>query len=101
MTRPVDGSSAPSITPTTTAAPSSTAAKENQTSGSSTPPDAVSLSPNGRAAQLMAQAATTPSPDPALDQIAKDIASDIYRPPPKAIAEALVRFETALLKGKP
>lgn len=104
MTRPVDMSPLPPAKPAkpaTTAATSQGTAKEAQTSAASAAVDAVSLSSNGRAAQLMAQGASSSSPNPALDQIAKDIASGIYRPPPKAVADALVRFEISFLKGKP
>lgn len=64
--------------------------------------DTVQLSQKAQIAQAMLNGASTQttSPDPAITKIAQDIAAGIYRPPPKAIADALVRYETMFIRGK-
>lgn len=64
--------------------------------------DSVELSDQADAAATMlagAQEAASGVANPALARIARDIANAIYEPPPAAIAEALVRYETRLLQG--
>jgi hypothetical protein len=64
--------------------------------------DSVELSDQVDAAASMlagAQEAASGAANPALVRFAQDIANAIYKPPPAAIAEALVRYETRLLQG--
>lgn len=61
----------------------------------------VQVSDKANAAKAMMRGAQKPAMSKESVQAwAKLIASGMYRPPPKSVAEALVRFESAFLSGK-
>ena len=108
MTPPVNSATsqpAPTITSAREASPQTeaTAATPIQT----LPPDtnsaspAVSVSERAAAGQLLAKGAASPLPEAeaAIQRVAQQIAAGIYKPPPEAVAKALVRYEARILKG--
>jgi anti-sigma28 factor (negative regulator of flagellin synthesis) len=104
MTNPVSSSLAANVTDRTTgpAAATGSAAADAAPAGAGAGDDSVELSDQAAAAAIMLSAAEdtgSSAADPALTRIAQDIADGIYKPPPAAIAEALVRYETRLLRG--
>lgn len=63
---------------------------------------AVSVSKRATAGQAMAKGASTAYPgysDATVQEVAQQIAAGIYKPPPEAVAKALVRYEARILKG--
>jgi anti-sigma28 factor (negative regulator of flagellin synthesis) len=103
MTAPVSSALSSTVADRAAApAAAGSAAADPAPAGASEGSDSVELSDQADAAGTMLSAAQETGSDaanPALARIAQDIADGIYRPPPAAIAEALVRYETRLLQG--
>jgi anti-sigma28 factor (negative regulator of flagellin synthesis) len=104
MTNPVSSSLPATVTDRAAgpAAAAGSAAADAAPAGTGAGGDSVELSDHAAAAATMLSAAEetgSGGTDPALARIAQDIADGIYKPPPAAIAEALVRYETGLLRG--
>lgn len=104
MTGPVSSSLPPAVTGNTE--PTSLAKTSGPQPATEAPAhtgDVAEISDNAKAATVMLAAAQeakqNEASNPALEMFAQAIASGIYKPPPEAVAEALVRYESKLLGG--
>ena len=115
MTPPVNSATSQPASPLTssreasqqTVAPASQTEVTSAQATQSPPPEAqstapaVSVSERAAAGQLLAKGTVSPLPEAAaaIQEVARQIAAGIYKPPPAAVAKALVRYEARILKG--